>query len=177
MDSGAVAVVVASIIALVLLTLYATATLRERGQNPHWSAEVYLYYNPTAEAQASGAGAVEQFIQAAAAAYSAKLATTQQIEVYLVAGGSAHGYGYADGGADGRVVVGAVPTGLGLGGLTLAAWPGLAQGLAQGLARGQGEAGAKIPPSPVGVWLYGAKPRRGTRSIIPFSCAHWFQPV
>jgi len=172
MDSDAVAVVSASIIALVLLVLYAAATLRERGQNPHWSAEVYLYYNPAAvppetsgDAADGGAGAVEKFIQGIAATYNAKIATTQQIEVYLVAGGGAHGYGYADGGAGGRVVVGAVPTGLGLGGLTLAAWPG------------QGEAGAKRPPSPVGVWLYGAKPRRGTRSIIPFSCVHWFQPV
>jgi hypothetical protein len=172
MDSDAVAVISASIIALVLLVLYVAATLRERGQNPHWSAEVYLYYNPAAmppevsgDATDGATGAVEKFIQSIAATYNAKIASIQQIEVYLVAGGGAHGYGYADGGAGGRVVVGAVPTGLGLGGLTLAAWPG------------QSEAGAKKPPSPVGVWLYGAKPRRGTRSIIPFSCAHWFQPV
>jgi hypothetical protein len=173
MDSDAVAVISASIIALVLLVLYVAAILRERGQNPHWSAEVYLYYNPAAmppevsgDATDGGAtGAVEKFIQSIAATYNAKIASIQQIEVYLVAGGGAHGYGYADGGAGGRVVVGAVPTGLGLGGLTLAAWPG------------QSEAVAKKPPSPVGVWLYGAKPRRGTRSIIPFSCAHWFQPV
>jgi hypothetical protein len=150
MDSDALAVAIASIIALVLLILYAVATLRERGQNPHWSAEVYLYYDPATPAPD---------VAKLAAAYNAKVATTQQVEVYLVAGGSAHGYGYADGGAAGRVVVGAVPTGLGLGGLTAAAWP------------------CASPPSPVGAWLYGAKPRRGTRAVVPFSCAHWFQPA
>lgn len=150
MDSDAIAVAVASIIALVLLILYAVANLRERGHNPHWSAEVYLCYDPSVP---------EPDVAKNTATYNAKVATTQQVEVYLVAGGSAHGYGYADGGAAGRVVVGAVPTGLGLGGLTTAAWPGAS------------------PPSPVGVWLYGAKPRRGVRGVVPFNCAHWFQPA
>jgi hypothetical protein len=148
-DPDATAVVVASLIALVLFILYSMATLRERGQNPHWSMEVYLYYNPATP---------NPDIAAVMTTYGAKVATIQQVEVYLVAGGGAHGYGYADGGAKaGRVVVGAVPTGLG--GLTVAPWPDAA------------------PPRPVGVWLYGAKPRQGARGVIPFSCAHWFQPI
>jgi hypothetical protein len=148
MDSDAIPVAVASIIALVLLILYAVAKLRERGRDPHWSAEVYLCYDPSIP---------EPDVAKITVTYNAKVATTQQVEVYLVAGGSAHGYGYAVGGAAARVVVGAVPTGLG--GLTTAAWPGA------------------TPPSPVGVWLYGAKPSRGTRGVVPFNCAHWFQPA
>jgi hypothetical protein len=129
-DPDATAVVVASLIALVLFILYSMATLRERGQNPHWSMEVYLYYNPATP---------NPDIAAVMTTYGAKVATIQQVEVYLVAGGGAHGYGYA--------------------GLTVAPWPDAA------------------PPRPVGVWLYGAKPRQGARGVIPFSCAHWFQPI
>jgi len=146
MDSDAIAVIVASITAFILLILYIIVSLRERGQKPHWSSEVYLYYNPSV---------TSPDIASITAAYNARVATAQQVEIYLVAGGSAHGYGYA---GPSRNVIGAVPTGLG--GLTTAAWPG------------------DLPPSgTVGVWLYGAKPGRGTHGIVPFSCAHWFQPV
>jgi hypothetical protein len=40
-------------------------------------------------------------------------------------------------------------------------------------------AGGRRPPAGVpagGVWLYGAKPRRGTRGVAPFGGGRWFQP-
>ena len=131
-----IAVVVASLIAVLLLFLYAIAKLQERGRNPHWAEEVYLCFGGVA-------------------ARDAAEATAAQVEAYFAAGGSAHGYGRV---ADGRII-GAAPTRVGLGGLTSAAWP------------------CATPPTPVGVWLFGAKPGRGTPDVIPFSCAHWFQPA
>lgn len=35
---------------------------------------------------------------------------------------------------------------------------------------------ARGSPAARGVWLYGAKPRRGTRYVAPFSRAYWFHP-
>ena len=158
MDSDAMSVVVATIIALILVVLYIIARWRERGDNPHWSAEVYLYYNPLDP---------PLDIPGVVASFNAKVATPQQVEVYLAAGGDANGYGYTDGGASTAIgtlmsadtcpIVGAIPTGIG--GLTITAWPG------------------SVPPSPVGIWLYGAKPRRGQRGITSFNCTSWFQPA
>ena len=89
---------------------------------------------------------------ASAANFKAKVATAEDVVAYFAAGGSAHGYGAV---AEGGDAVGAPH--YGAGGLAVMPWPC-----------------AALPP--VGVWLRGAKPRRGTPGVLPFSCVHWFHP-
>jgi hypothetical protein len=142
------AIILALLAAAALLVAYLVAKKQERGQRPHWSREVYLYFNP---------GAPAPDIAGLTASLGASLAAPAQVETYYAAGGSAHGYGYTAASGSSRIV-GAIPTGLGLGWLTASPWPG------------------ERPPTPVGVWLYGAKPRRGTRGVTPFNCVYWFHP-
>jgi hypothetical protein len=96
MGSDEVSILVATVVALVLLVLYAAAGRRELGRNPFWAAEVYLYVPP-------GAG---EDTTAAAAALAASVASVAQVRAYLAMGGSARGYGYAAG-PNGLVAVGA----------------------------------------------------------------------
>lgn len=142
------AIIIALLVAAVLLVAYFLAKARERGQAPHWSQEVYLYFYP---------GEPEPDIAELTSSLGASLATPAQVETYYAAGGSAHGYGYTAATGATRIM-GAIPTGLGLGWLTVSPWPG------------------ERPPKPVGAWLYGAKPRRGTRGVTPFNCVYWFHP-
>jgi len=89
--------------------------------------------------------------RAVAAFYNAAVATSSQVAAYAAAGGGAHGYGLVSEGG----YLGLAPA---AGGLAAAPFP------------------APVSPSAYGVWLYGAKPRRGTPHVEPFSCAHWFHP-
>jgi hypothetical protein len=88
-----------------------------------------------------------------AAIFAAELATPGQVTEYAAVGGAAHGYGATSGGQ----YLALMPVGLGA---ALAVTP---------FPRG-------APPA-YGVWLYGPKPRRGTKGITPFGCdGEWFQP-
>jgi hypothetical protein len=86
---------------------------------------------------------------AVAVAHRAALATQAQVALYAAAGGSARGRGQVAGGA----CVGLTPAAKGPLAVT---------------------AGA---PAGCGAWLYGAKPRRGSPGVAPFSDGLWFQPA
>ncbi len=143
MDVEGLGIIFCVLVAAALLIIYFVASYRERGQTPHYSQEVYLYYDPSVPTPDPAS---------TAAAYQAVLATSAQIAIYAAAGGGAHGYGATAAGA----FIGLTPTGIG--GLAATAFP------------------ASGAPAVYGVWLYGAKPKRGSRGIVPFSCAHWFHP-
>ena len=144
MDVYSLAIWVAVAIALVLLVIYFVAGWRERGRDPHYAREVYLYDDSAIPAPDPAK---------TAAMYGAAVATSAQIAMYATAGGGAHGYGIDSAGE----FVGLTP------------------------ARGGGPEMTQFPsaglPTAYGIWLYGPKPRRGTKAIAPFSCAHWFHPA
>ena len=102
MNPDMIAVAISIAIALIMFILYIIANQRERGQRPHWAAEVYLYYNALADAAPPD-------IAKLTAAFNATTPTTAQIEAYLAAGGEAYGYG-TGGRTTMDVPAGAVPT-------------------------------------------------------------------
>ena len=115
MGPDAIAITIMIIFAIVMFILPSVANVRERGQSPHWAAEVYFYNGGADVAAAAGPGP------------HAVVATPAQVEVYL--------------------------------------------------AEAYGRGGATLSPRfDRGVWLYGAKPRRGTFGVYPFNSAHWFHP-
>ena len=117
MGPDAIAITIMIIFAIVMFILHRVANVHERGQSPHWAAEVYFY----------NGGSLWVPDVAAAAGLHAVVATPAQVEVYL--------------------------------------------------AEAYGRGGATLSPRfDRGVWLYGAKPRRGTFGVYPFNSAHWFHP-
>lgn len=90
MDTVCVAVSAAFVLAVLLAVVYCVASRRERGQDPHYAEEVYLYYDPATPAPNA---------QAVARALGATVATRSQVGVYAASGGAAHGYGVAGAGA------------------------------------------------------------------------------
>lgn len=123
MGSDAIVITIMIIFAIVMLILHSVANVRERGQSPHWAAEVYFYDGGSLPLQnQEGPPYV-----AAGPGPHAVVATPAQVEVYL--------------------------------------------------AEAYGRGGATLSPRfDRGVWLYGAKPRRGTVGVYPFNNAHWFHP-
>jgi hypothetical protein len=150
---------VAIVVACLMFILYLLAGLKERGRDPFYDREVYLFYPSGPRLDPAG-------VAAACRRFGATVATPAQVAVYAAHGGDAHGYGLT---ADARFM-----------GLTPASGPG---GAATRLAATAWPGAA--PPTSAGVWLLGPKPRRGTPGVVPFSleCPHeghshcWFHPA
>jgi len=147
MDPVTFGVALALAAAVLLLVMYFVASARERGRDPQYLREVYLYYDPSP---------TKHDPQAVAAAFGAVLATTAQVAMYAAAGGGARGGGAVDDGRPVRLTPGA------------GGGPRHTELFAT-------EVPLLVPVH--GIWLYGPKPRRGAPNVQPFNCSAWFHPA
>ena len=109
MNADNLGVALAAAIAAILFVIFLIARRRERGHNPFYASEVFLYFNP-ADPTPDAASIASKL--------GATVATRGQVEVFARDGGTANGYGLVAGGA----VAGLVFAGPG-GGLAVGAFP------------------------------------------------------
>jgi hypothetical protein len=81
------AILAAALVAVLLFVVYLVKSRAERGQEPHYAREVYLYRGlPRAPSLATA--------RRAAAALGAEVAARAQVAIYRSAGGHASGHGF-----------------------------------------------------------------------------------